>query len=182
MATKTATSDSQAAPLAEQIAMSRPSVPESAQKGLDKKHKTRSWGSTPDPFINVDLRATTSDALLLVRVRLTFAEHKLTRSRPSSSASTSRDGRNPRTPGSILALRHSRSTAGSPLLSWDARCVHIDVADAAQTTAVYWIYGLLYAILDLTEKPAFLFKYKLQPNARVTWQARDTGARSAVMG
>lgn len=38
----------------------------------------------------------------------------------------------------------------------------------AITSLVYWAYGGLYAILDLTKRPAFLQKYKIQPYKEVT--------------
>lgn len=31
------------------------------------------------------------------------------------------------------------------------------------TTLVYWFFGGIYTILDITNKPAFLRRYKIQP-------------------
>jgi len=45
---------------------------------------------------------------------------------------------------------------------------HIDVwSSLTITTIFYWFVGSLYTILDLTEWPKFLYKYKVQDNTKV---------------
>ncbi|KAF8316140.1 hypothetical protein DL93DRAFT_795090 [Clavulina sp. PMI_390] len=38
------------------------------------------------------------------------------------------------------------------------------------TSVLYWVIGLLFMAVDMTESPKMLYKYKLQPSQRITWK------------
>jgi len=37
------------------------------------------------------------------------------------------------------------------------------------TSIVYWIGGLLFMLVDMTERPSWIYRYKIQPYKKITW-------------
>ena len=44
---------------------------------------------------------------------------------------------------------------------------HFYVGSLLVTSGFYWLSAGIYAIMDFTQKPAFLMKYKIQPDKNV---------------
>ena len=44
---------------------------------------------------------------------------------------------------------------------------HFNTGSLIVTSGFYWLSAGIYAIMDFTQKPAFLMKYKIQPDKNV---------------
>lgn len=82
--------------------------------------------------------------------------------------------------GSFLAF--NRSQYGRDTYAWlDENYTPFQVTTwwtMGITTVVFWVFGGLFAIVDLTHKPDFIFRYKVQPFHHVT--AREYGKIALV--
>lgn len=74
----------------------------------------------------------------------------------------------------LITILINRSTTGQSAYKWlNANYTPFQINawwTFGITSIVYWIGGLIFMALDLTERPRWIFKYKLQPSQRVSAQ------------